>query len=99
MRLIDADKLKEEFTREGKPELWHYTGIGAWIDSAPTIDAVEVVRCKDCIYFLPDRLLNSEEYPNQIEADGLCTNTETYADNNDYCSYGERKALDEAPKE
>ena len=39
MRLIDADKLKDEFIAE--QELWHYTGIRAWIDSAPTVDAVE----------------------------------------------------------
>ena len=38
MRLIDADKLKDEFI--GEQELWHYTGIRAWIDSAPTVDAV-----------------------------------------------------------
>ena len=38
MRLIDADKLKDESI--GEQELWHYTGIRAWIDSAPTVDAV-----------------------------------------------------------
>ena len=38
MRLIDADKLKGEFI--GEQELWHYTGIRACIDSAPTVDAV-----------------------------------------------------------
>ena len=38
MRLIDADKLKDEFI--GEQELWHYTGIRAWIDSAPTVEAV-----------------------------------------------------------
>ena len=49
MRLIDADKLKDEFI--GEQELWHYTGIRAWIDSAPTVDAVHVVRCKNCIHY------------------------------------------------
>lgn len=39
MRLIDADKLD-----------WWYKGrnIRRVIDDAPTVDAVPVVRCKDC---------------------------------------------------
>ena len=39
MRLIDADKLD-----------WWYKGrnIRCVIDDAPTVDAVPVVRCKDC---------------------------------------------------
>lgn len=37
MRLIDADTLKAEFTGNFN-ELWHYTGINALIDCAPTID-------------------------------------------------------------
>ena len=44
MRLIDADALKAEFTGNFGRELWHYTGIWATIDVAPTIDAVPVVR-------------------------------------------------------
>ena len=46
-RLIDANALKAEFTGNFH-EMWHYTGIRAMIDVAPTVDAVEVVRCKDC---------------------------------------------------
>lgn len=43
MRLIDADALKQKyFGRRGG--LIHTSDI----DNAPTIDAVEVVRCKDC---------------------------------------------------
>ena len=81
MRLIDADKLKDEFI--GKQELWHYTGIRAWIDSAPTVDAVKVVRCSDCKYY------------NQIGKTMLCEwwhFSITKAD--DFCSYGERKEDD-----
>lgn len=36
-RLIDATTLRAEFT-EGLHELWHYTGIWAMIDVAPTIE-------------------------------------------------------------
>lgn len=41
MRLIDADTLKAEFTGNFH-EMWHYTGIRAFIDVAPTIDAEPV---------------------------------------------------------
>lgn len=42
MRLIDADTLKAEFTGNFHEE-WHYTGIWATIDVAPTVE-VEPVR-------------------------------------------------------
>ena len=46
MRLIDADALIEEALTEGA-----YGYVDAeQIADAPTIDAVEVVRCKDCVY-------------------------------------------------
>lgn len=57
----------------------------------PVIDAVEVVRCKDCKHFVYDMDLNHEEYPNEIEADGLCEITDKYCDMPHFCSYGERK--------
>ena len=46
MRLIDADALIEDALTEGA-----YGYVDAkQIADAPTVDAVEVVRCKDCIY-------------------------------------------------
>lgn len=42
-RLIDADTLKAEFTGNFH-EIWHYTGVRAIIDVAPTIDSVPVVH-------------------------------------------------------
>ena len=42
-RLIDANALKAEFTGNFH-EMWHYTGIRAMIDVAPTVDAVEVAH-------------------------------------------------------
>ena len=55
MRLIDADalhrKVKMETNPYGKPTIDYDSGVKVleWIDKAPTIDAVEVVRCKDCV--------------------------------------------------
>lgn len=43
MRLIDADALPRHGQRKGLV-------YARDIDSAPTIDAESVVRCKDCVY-------------------------------------------------
>lgn len=43
-RLIDANALKEAFEEDG-----HLSGhIEEFIDDCTAIDAVEVVRCRDC---------------------------------------------------
>ena len=56
------------------------SGVMLHIDNAPTVDAVEVVRCKDCRYC-------------QRDASGLwCFNDFQHdLQPNDFCSYGERK--------
>lgn len=64
-------------------------------ESLPAEDVVEVVRCKDCKWFVYDMDLNHEEYPNQIEADGLCQITDKYCDMPHFCSYGERREENE----
>ena len=49
MRLIDADKLeRKEFY--GNEYCFDYVDAED-IDNAPTVDAVEVVRCRDCQKF------------------------------------------------
>jgi hypothetical protein len=53
-------------------------------------DFVEVVRCKDCKCYIPDSELDHNEYPNPLEADGLCENIDKYTDETDFCCYGER---------
>lgn len=49
MRLIDADALLKKLNDEFIP---YRADVNECIINAPTIDAVEVVRCKDC--FLED---------------------------------------------
>ena len=71
MRLIDADALQEEYVRLSGREL-------SLINDAPTVDAVEVVRCKDCEYWECNDCKNDNH--------GYCPISE-----NDYCSRGERK--------
>lgn len=60
MRLIDADWVIEHTKPyELSDEDWSVTGgtairlIRTAIDNAPTIDAVPIIRCKDCAYFHP----------------------------------------------
>ena len=49
MRLIDADALKENmFLHEADDTLY---AEESYIDNMPTIDAVQVVRCKDCKWY------------------------------------------------
>lgn len=57
MRLIDGDKLlNKRFLNgiiDGNELLVSYTDVVNAIRQSPTVDAVEVVRCKDCKYFQP----------------------------------------------
>lgn len=52
-RLIDADKALEIVHNQGiaHPSAYHLTNYATLIlQEAPTIDAVPVIRCKDCKY-------------------------------------------------
>ena len=55
----------------------------ACIKNTPTADVVEVVRCKDCVYWQD----NNCGYPNEECRWGK----EETPDADDYCSYGERR--------
>lgn len=93
MRLIDADALKEviynnlytitDFFNSRDYGMFWTGGIEKAIDEAPTIDAVEVVRCKDCKHFD-----GSYSYP-------ICCRWEETIKPDDYCSYGEKKEVEE----
>ena len=79
MRLIDADALMEKYH---KTSVWDsYVEI----NRAPTIDAVPVVRCKDCKHAF-DR---SGRKPFGCYLHGK--NGITLHDGDDFCSYGEKK--------
>lgn len=87
MRLIDADLFEVVSTNKSLEFCEGMKHVLEMIDSAPTVDAVEVVRCKDCKY--------SEDYL----MGGLWCN---HPDNrnplgcrpNDYCNDGERKCAE-----
>lgn len=81
MRLIDADDLRDIFLSETC--LFTPNDVLDYIDSTCTVDAVPVVRCKDCTHTTLYK-----------DSEGLyCTNIcglSTYVMDDDYCSYGER---------
>ena len=92
MRLIDADSLLEELRKmevisPDRKDL--FTGpariaVFGRIGEQPTIDAVPVVRCKDCKWFVLDT--TGGAYCNHPTC-GLFNGYEPDA----FCSYGERK--------
>ena len=55
------------------------------IDKVKAVDAVEVVRCKDCKY----RYYN--EYQEMYCCERLADGFDTVVCQDDFCSYGERK--------
>ena len=55
-RLIDANKAMEIVRNQGiaHQNAYHLTNYAMLIlREAPTVDAVEVVRCRDCFYYTP----------------------------------------------
>ena len=112
-RLIDANKLQLEpdargivngvliiSRTAGKTMELVQKALKCMIDNAPTVDAVEVVRCKECKkWFTEDpercKALSASPY-------GWCCRNKTICDtdhtditqHDDFCSYGERRLGD-----
>lgn len=90
MRLIDADALVE------RTEILDYVFVVNWttkkvqslINAAPTVDAVPVVRCKDCKRF------SACEEVEGVSWTGYCNYGEFHTDDEDFCSRGERRSDD-----
>jgi hypothetical protein len=85
-RLIDADALRQ--TMESNL-YWGLDSDGAildTIDEAPTVDAVEVVRCKDCKW-------GATPYGDEHDGWTECTNLfgRPLMPDEGFCSYGERR--------
>lgn len=92
--LIDAKvycmELYDEMNYPGRSEEF-MTAIDvaiADLADAPTIDAVQVVRCKDCKF---------GDWDSEPHDAMVCMRTKDgfWRSGNDFCSYGERKGGDE----
>lgn len=91
-KLIDADALiksmrEEDLLYPGVP--WSTTGVQKQIDKLPTVDAVKVVRCKDCAKWSGVPFGNvCRRWSAPLAGMKNCTGPD------DYCSYGERRDKD-----
>ena len=87
-RLIDADKAKEVLTKLLYETALNNSGgaslmcediaenrLETWFGLVPTVDAVEVVRCKDCLY----------------RDGNACDYSAVYVRPNGFCQWGERR--------
>lgn len=87
MRLIDADTIKipsthvDIFENCRNCRLLDESEVKQIIDDAPTVDAVPVVRCKDCIHWCAT-----------VTHSTLCDHYDTP---DAFCSHGKRR-IDEA---
>ena len=78
-------------------DLWascgeHYTAedVIMMIKTAPTVDAVPVVRCRDCQHWKPTGSKAGNSF-SDMEYIGGCEFTKYCRRESDFCSYGKRK--------
>ena len=87
MRLIDIDdiSLRKTIACGGlsAKALWRR------IQQQPTIDAVSVVRCKECKYYAEHNELYINEPTTCVKHSAI--NHYVVVDADDFCSYGERE--------
>ena len=91
-RLIDANTLisyMDECSKESRFRVY-YGYAKSFIDDAPTVDAVPVVRCRDCKHWKSSGSKAGNSF-SDMEYIGGCEFTNYYRSESDFCSYGERK--------
>ena len=85
-RLIDANRLKAELRKSAEyhaeRRLGYFSAIDH-IDEQPTVDAVEAVRCEECLY--------SRERYGHLECIHGVSYRNAWNKPDFFCSYGERK--------
>ena len=92
-RCIDEDKLLQRFTTAPR-NAFSYAAkeVVAEIKSAPTADVAPVVRCQGCELCKPQDIKNT--YDNRTERGLFCHYWRQKVYPDDFCSYGERKAVE-----
>ena len=83
-RLIDANALLESKWWDSLKDEFDKARVKIIVQSCLSVDAVPVVRCKDCIYW------DGMGYEGRCEPhkNGLIRE---YTNYDDFCSYGERR--------
>ena len=93
-RLIDAKAGKKVFSAIAQPA--EYKGVIhmvvpiSEIEKLPTVDAVPVVRCRECMHWKPTGSKAGNSF-SDMEYIGGCEFTNYCRRESDFCSYGERK--------
>ena len=106
-KLIDADRLQEktrtivkDYARLIKDEglqpariVLTICGVIGLIQNAPPVDAVEVVRCRDCMNWIPGYIADTDEMipPKCGKYQQMVGHS-----SDDFCSLGERKDGEQA---
>lgn len=91
-RLIDADALLQEHCEGCTADIREgcktdpVCASAMWVVDAPTVDAVEVVRCKDCKHYRQNCWGGEDDMWCMCWSDWIPTEPD------DYCSNGERKS-------
>ena len=86
MRLIDADRALEIVRDQGiaHPNAYHLTNYAMLIlREAPTVDAVEVVLCREC----KQGEVDDPDFPDEYYCHAGCG----WNKGDFYCAYGDRK--------
>ena len=99
MRLIDADAAKKAVHEElDECLVWDESGeytanvIEKILEALPAIDAVPVIRCRDCIYWkrycrIVDGVTSNHVCGRKRELDGLMHRSKA----DDFCSWAKRR--------
>lgn len=94
MRLIDADEFEDalenteyDISPAYEPDGYSHKLICEVLEETPTVDAVPVVRCRDC-----EHLVNAA-----VNANGflICGVSDMEVAPEDFCSHGERRKSNE----
>lgn len=86
MRLIDTDTAKRTYTADLFDTEEDFERVNDIFDYAPTIDAVPVVRCRECRWYDVGKN-DSESWSECTLRYGKYFNVSPM----DFCSYGQRK--------
>ena len=106
VRLIDADALKALFDERydhafmqmhTRPNIAHWEGYSIGVNwgrntivDAPAVDAVEVVRCKDCKYYREGAIFKDIKFCFRLRGDNDKPVGYNFSED-DFCSRGERR--------
>lgn len=87
MRLIDSKGLEAQIKEAYRESPAVMGMLLRWIRKQPTVDAVPVVRCRECEYWDD----NPDTYGRSDGPLGGCGRMDCTTAHDDFCSFGERR--------